>query len=289
MRVVRVGAAGTARELAGLFRGVPIIMSSPNQPRGIVEFVDDSPRIVIAAPGAEPRVIAARTASLWATSSRATSPQTVKGEVGDAHGAGDAPIHMQSRGEYRAVAILDAWTSLYAPGVDARLDALTTWMRAMSLCAPRSRGGQGLLIGECDRHVAQALMLWDSPALAAHELAERRETGMPPVCCVACVWGRRDAVNVALDEIGVLRGDWAELHLDGQSMPALLGPVPIAPPVTMSARELESTADRVKALVRVPVRRREELARRLHAVVARHVASRHPGELRFQIDPKDLI
>ena len=51
MRVIRVGATGTARELGGLFRGVSVVISSPSQPRGVVEYVDDAPRIVIATPG----------------------------------------------------------------------------------------------------------------------------------------------------------------------------------------------------------------------------------------------
>ena len=195
----------------------------------------------------------------------------------------------QDAGEYRAVTILDAWNSLYAPGVDARVDALTAWMRVMALCAPRTRGGQGLLIGECDPAVAHALMMWDSASLARNELLERGQAGMPPVCAVACVWGRRDAVMAALDDIGVLRGDWASLDVAGEPIPGMLGPVPIAAPVTVSERELESMQDRVKALVRVPVGMRAQLAVRLRSAVARHMASRTPGELRFQIDPKDLI
>ena len=67
------------------------------------------------------------------------------------------------------------------------------------------------------------------------------------------------------------------------------GPVPIAQPDTVDARELEATADRVKAVIRVPQSRRAELAARLHRETARHVASREPGELRFRVDPKDLI
>ena len=252
-RVVRVGAAGTAAELAGLFRGVPVVLSSKTQ--GLVRDVACQPMIVIATPGFEPRV------------------RPVSAEQGSAG-------H-----EYRAVAVLDAWTSLYALGVDARLDTLTAWMRAVSLCAPRSRGGQALILGETDPAIAQSLMLWDSRILAAKDLEERVETGMPPAVAAACVWGRRDAVMTLMQRIGALGGDWTACG----ELPGMLGPVPIAQPDTVDARELEATADRVKAVIRVPQSRRAELAARLHRETARHVASREPGELRFRVDPKDLI
>lgn len=253
MRVVRVGAAGTAAELAGLFRGVPVVLSSKTQ--GLVRDVACQPMIVIATPGFEPRV------------------RPVSAEQGSAG-------H-----EYRAVAVLDAWTSLYALGVDARLDTLTAWMRAVSLCAPRSRGGQALILGETDPAIAQSLMLWDSRILAAKDLEERVETGMPPAVAAACVWGRRDAVMTLMQRIGALGGDWTACG----ELPGMLGPVPIAQPDTVDARELEATADRVKAVIRVPQSRRAELAARLHRETARHVASREPGELRFRVDSKDLI
>lgn len=253
MRVVRVGAAGTAAELAGLFRSVPVVLSSKTQ--GLVRDVACQPIIVIATPGFEPRV------------------RPVSAEQGSAG-------H-----EYRAVAVLDAWTSLYALGVDARLDTLTAWMRAVSLCAPRSRGGQALILGETDPAIAQSLMLWDSRILAAKDLEERVETGMPPAVAAACVWGRRDAVMTLMQRIGALGGDWTACG----ELPGMLGPVPIAQPDTVDARELEATDDRVKAVIRVPQSRRAELAARLHRETARHVASREPGELRFRVDPKDLI
>lgn len=253
MRVVRVGAAGTAAELAGLFRGVPVVVSS--KARGLVQDVPAKPMIVIATPGFEPRV------------------HPVEGSQGAAGR------------EYRAVAILDAWTSLYALGVDARLDALTAWMRAVSLCAPRSRGGQALILGETDPAIAQSLMVWDSRILAGKDMEERVETGMPPTVAAACVWGRRDAVMTLMQRIGALGGDWSVCS----DLPGMLGPVPIPQPETVDARELEATADRVKAVIRVPQTERAELAVRLHRETARHVAAREPGELRFQIDPKDLI
>ncbi|WP_101622039.1 primosomal protein N' [Bifidobacterium parmae] len=267
LRVVRVGAAGTADELRGLFRGVPVLLSSPSQPGGVIGEIDHRPVIVIATPGAEPRVRA---------------PQ------------GDGPRYAP----YAAVAILDAWTSLYAPGLDARVDTLAAWMRAVALCAPREQGGQALLLGETDPAIAQSLMLWDSSMLASRELAERYETGMPPVVSVACVWGRRDAVDDALHAVGAaIGGDMAVCPLPGgggtpstvPELPGVLGPVPIPQPRTVDARELEVTADRVRAVIRVPHARREELAERLRTEVARHVAAREPGELRFQLDRKDLI
>lgn len=269
LRVVRVGAAGTAAELQGLFRGVRIVLSSPSQPGGVVREIPAGPMIAVATPGAEPRV---------------RTPGGLDGE-------------------YAAVAVLDAWTSLYKPGVDARVDTLVDWMRAVSLCAPRARGGQALLLGESDPAIAQSLMMWDSSLLAARELAERAETGLPPALAAACVWGRRDAVGGLLRRIGALGGDMAVVPAApsageggasngapaAMDLPAVLGPVPIPQPRTVDARELEGTADRVKAVVRAPISRRAELAERLRREVARHVASRERGELRFQLDPKDLI
>ncbi|WEV58372.1 primosomal protein N' [Bifidobacterium sp. ESL0728] len=255
MSVVRVGAAGTAAQLQHLFHDIPMVLSSPNQRNGIVEWVPDRPLIVIATPEAEPRV------------------RTEKGDIG----------------HYQAAAILDAWTSLYAPGVDARIDALTAWMRVASMCVCREKGGQVLLIGETDPVIAESLIQWDSRILAARELDERAETGLSPVFAVACVWGRRDAVIGTLNNIGALNGDWSQVSTEIGELPAVLGPVPIAQPKTVDARELEATQDRVKAVVRVPQPLRAELAKRLHTEVARHVATRTPGELRFQLDPKDLI
>ena len=147
-----------------------------------------------------------------------------------------------------------------------------------------------MLIGEADPLVAQSLMTWNARLLASKELEERAQTGLPPVFASACVWGSRPAVRTMLQGAGSLvGGDWALLDTQFGPMPAVLGPVPIPPPRTVDARELETMADRVKAVVRVPQSKRAELAERLHRESARHVASREPGELRFQLDPKDLI
>ena len=251
-----------------LFRNVPIVISSPSQPRGVVERVQDRPSLVIATPGAEPRVVA-------------------PSMEGNNKGTNDSDLPRLSRG-YRAVAILDAWTSLYAPGVDARMDTLGAWMRVASFCRSRAQGGQVLLLGECDPQLAQALMTWQGPVLAAADLGDRRLTAMPPAVGMAAIWGEREAVVWMLDAVGITPGQEAVTDAGPESVPALLGPVPIPAPVTLKAGYLEGTQDRVRALVRVSTSRRDKLADDLKQAQAKYVAGRGRGELHFRMDPKDL-
>lgn len=259
MRVIRVGAAGVAEELSKLFRNVPIIISSQHQPNGIIQCIDEKPVIVVATPGCEPRV-----------------------QTQDAN----------CNGEYGVVAILDTWVSLYASGLDARIDTLNSWMKASALCAPRERGGSVLLIGETYPVLARALTLWDTTQLSCNELSERAQAILPPWVTAACVWGARDAVMRALENIGAMQenlGCESSQDADSSAISPLLGIVPMHPPVTDKYQHFDDIYDRVKAVVRVPLYLRQELVNRLHKEVARHVATRAAGELRFCVDPKDLL
>ncbi|MFU0479968.1 primosomal protein N' [Gardnerella vaginalis] len=259
MRVIRVGAAGVAEELSKLFRNVPIIISSQHQPNGIIQCIDEKPVIVVATPGCEPRV-----------------------QTQDAN----------CNGEYGVVAILDTWVSLYASGLDARIDTLNSWMKASTLCAPRARGGSVLLIGETYPVLARALTLWDTTQLSCNELSERAQAILPPCVTAACVWGARDAVMRALENIGAMQenlGCESSQDADSSAISPLLGIVPMHPPVTDRYQHFDDIYDRVKAVVRVPLYLRQELVNRLHKEVARHVATRAAGELRFCVDPKDLL
>lgn len=259
MRVIRVGAAGVAEELSKLFRNVPIIISSQHQPNGIIQCINEKPVIVVATPGCEPRV-----------------------QTQDAN----------CNGEYGVVAILDTWVSLYASGLDARIDTLNSWMKASALCAPRARGGSVLLIGETYPVLARALTLWDTTQLSCNELSERAQAILPPCVTAACVWGARDAVMRALENIGAMQenlGCESSQDADSSAISPLLGIVPMHPPVTDRYQHFDDIYDRVKAVVRVPLYLRQELVNRLHKEVARHVATRAAGELRFCVDPKDLL
>lgn len=259
MRVIRVGAVGVAEELSKLFRNVPIIISSQHQPNGIIQCIDEKPVIVVATPGCEPRV-----------------------QTQDAN----------CNGEYGVVAILDTWVSLYASGLDSRIDTLNSWMKASALCAPRARGGSVLLIGETYPVLARALTLWDTTQLSCNELSERAQAILPPCVTAACVWGARDAVMRALENIGAMQenlGCESSQDADFSAISPLLGIVPMHPPVTDKYQHFDDIYDRVKAVVRVPLYLRQELVNRLHKEIARHVATRAAGELRFCVDPKDLL
>lgn len=253
-RAVRIGAQGTAAEIRGLFRNLPLVVSTPSQARGVVESVPATPRVVIATPGAQPRV---------------------------------------EGGDYQAVAILDAWTSLYSQALDSRVDTLNVWMQLASLAVSAEQGGQVLLVGQCDPDVAQSLVTWDPRLLARKEVTERAEAGLPPAVCAASIWGKYAAVMSVLDEIGALSGDFAEITVRGEDgstdeVPSVMGPIEIPPAPTMRNRQLDGSNDRVRAIVRVPLQQREELAQRLHVVAANRAIRREPGELRFWINPKDL-
>ena len=259
LRAIRVGAAGIAQEVSKLFRNVPILLSSPHQPNGIIHSIDKKPVIVVATSGAEPRV---------------------KSQNG------------AQSGSYGVVAILDTWVSLYASGLDSRIDTLTAWMKAASLCAPRTSGGSVLLIGETYTILARALTLWDTTQLSLNELSERKQAVLPPFVTAACVWGERDAVMRALENIGAMKenlGCEISQDADFSTISPLLGIVPMHPPVTDRYQHFDDIYDRVKAVVRVPLYLRQELVNRLHKEVAHHVAKRAAGELRFCVDPKDLL
>ena len=259
LRAIRVGAAGIAQEVSKLFRNVPILLSSPHQPNGIIQCIDKKPVIVVATSGAEPRV---------------------KSQNG------------AQNGSYGVVAILDTWVSLYASGLDSRIDTLTAWMKAASLCVPRTSGGSVLLIGETYTILARALTLWDTTQLSLNELSERKQAVLPPFVTAACVWGERDAVMRALENIGAMKenlGCEISQNDDFSTISPLLGIVPMHPPVTDRYQHFDDFDDRVKAVVRVPLYLRQELVNRLHKEVAHHVAKRAAGELRFCVDPKDLL
>ena len=155
LRHVGVGAKRTALELSRAFPGVRVVYSAAEAPGGVQDRVGAGPAIVVATPGAEPVVVSGYTAAL----------------------------------------LLEGGLLTGRPDLNASLDALRHWLRAASLVRPARLGGQVMLLGWPARGAAGALLRWDPVGLAARELAERQQLGLPPANQVVVVNGEPAALS----------------------------------------------------------------------------------------------
>lgn len=153
VRAVRVGSGRTAEELGRAFPGVPVVVS--DREGGVLDDVDDRPRLVVSTPGAEPA----------------------------------------AAGGYRAALLLDAAVLTERPELDAGIEAVRRWMQAAALVRSAPDGGVVMLLGHGAPIPAQALVRWDPVGLAERELAERTELDFPPVTRMVSVLGDRTAVT----------------------------------------------------------------------------------------------
>ncbi|MGC5585779.1 primosome assembly protein PriA [Ornithinimicrobium sp. W1665] len=143
LRASGVGERRTAEELGRAFPGVRVVSSGGAQ---VVACVDDSPALVVATPGAEP----------WAP------------------------------GGYRAAALLDGWQLLDRASLDAAVEALRRWAAAAALVRPAAGGSTARVVlcgvpPHAQVPAVEALVRWDPVWLAARELADRVDLGLPPL------------------------------------------------------------------------------------------------------------
>ena len=151
LRAVVAGSRRTAEELARAFPGAPVVVSAG---AATIDSIPRRPALVVATPGAEPRV----------------------------------------DGGYAAAVLLDGWVLLGRPSLAAAQEALRRWLNAAALTAAGSAGGTVVLVAEAALPVAQALIRWDPVTHAERELAERETLGFPPAVRMAAVTGSAEAV-----------------------------------------------------------------------------------------------
>ncbi|GAA5163459.1 primosome assembly protein PriA [Ornithinimicrobium tianjinense] len=168
-RAGSVGADRTAEELGRAFPGTRVVSSSGEH---VVSHVDARPVLVVATPGAEP----------------------------------------VAEGGYRAVLLLDGWRLLDRAVLDAGTEALRRWMTAAALCTPRAdevaapgRSAPTVVVCGVPAHAGvpavESLVRWDPVGLAAREVDERAELGLPPVRRHATVRGPLEAVREVADSL----------------------------------------------------------------------------------------
>jgi primosomal protein N' (replication factor Y) len=155
VRALVTGSRRTAEELSHAFPGTPVVLSGG---AATLTAVPRRPALVVATPGAEPRVA----------------------------------------GGYAAAILLDGWALLSRPSLDASQEALRRWLNAAALVLPGPGGGRVAVVAGAELPAVQALIRWDPVTHAERELAERTEVGFPPAVRMAALTGPAATVSALL-------------------------------------------------------------------------------------------
>jgi primosomal protein N' (replication factor Y) len=159
LRAGVVGAGRTAEELGRAFPGTTVRASGGGAP--VLATASDRPELVVATPGAEPRV----------------------------------------PGGYGAALLLDGWALLSRPDLRVAEETLRRWLAAAGLVVPHGDGGRVVVMADAELPVVQALVRWDPAGHAGAELAGRAEVGFPPAVRMASVEGGPAAVAEVVDGV----------------------------------------------------------------------------------------
>jgi len=169
LRAAVVGSGRTAEELGRAFPGVQVRSSGGGV--AVLDAADARPELVVATPGAEPRVA----------------------------------------GGYGAALLLDGWALLARADLRVVEETLRRWMAAAALVVPQGAGGRVVVMAPSDLPVVQALVRWDPVGHAAAELASRAEVGFPPAVRMAAVEGHAAAVAGVVDDVQTQLGAGVEV------------------------------------------------------------------------------
>jgi primosomal protein N' (replication factor Y) len=159
LRAGVVGAGRTAEELGRAFPGTTVRSSGGGAP--VLAEAEPHPELVVATPGAEPRV----------------------------------------PGGYGAALLLDGWALLSRPDLRVVEETLRRWLAAAGLVVSHGAGGRVVVMADAELPVVQALVRWDPAGHAGAELAGRAEVGFPPAVRMASVEGGPAAVAEVVEGV----------------------------------------------------------------------------------------
>ncbi len=161
---------------------------------------------------------------------------------------------------YAAAVLLDAELLLARADLRAAEEALRRWLAAVALVRGGADGGSVVIAGPASARAIQGLVRLDPVGFAERELADRAETGFPPVTRLVSIEGSLQVVEDAA----------RAMHADTGAVP--LGPVPVAD-------------GEVRALLRAPLASGKSLVAAAKAVQVRRTAHKEEGLLRVRVDP----
>lgn len=192
-----LGAQRTAEELGRAFPGVPVSTSGGNR---VIDTLEHGPRLVIATPGAEPRI---------------------------------------TGGVYGAALLLDTWALLGRQDLRATEETLAKWAAVATRVKARNFGGEVVVVADSGLPVVQALIRWDMVGAAATELAERREVSFPPAVHMSAIDGASAALEHFMEIIELPAGSEVLGPVDlppGVSLPGEYDERKYGPPQRMMLR-----------------------------------------------------
>ena len=161
-------------------------------------------------------------------------------------------------GGYAAVLLLDAAAQTSRVALRAGEETARRWFAAGALARP---GAPVVVTADAGLPVVQALVRWDPGWLAARELDERRELGLPPAVRAATLTGEPLAVQAAAGAL--------------PHAARVMGPLPVA------------GSDDARVLVTIDRRHGADLSRALSAISATRVARKDAAKLHLAVDPPD--
>lgn len=144
VRAQQRGSERTAEEIGRAYAGTPVVVSGGNR---VIDAIEHKAQIVVATPGAEPRV----------------------------------------DGGYGAVVLLDGHMMLGREDLRASEDLMRIWSAAIALGKPAVQGGAVVIAADNVLAEVQALLLWNVVGMASRELHLRRQVHFPPAYHMAAV------------------------------------------------------------------------------------------------------
>ncbi len=162
LRAPVVGALRTAEEWGRSFPHTPVVSSGGAH---VLDEVDPRRVLVVATPGAEPRVA----------------------------------------GGYAAAVLLDTWLTLTRPGYRAGEEALRRWFTVAALVRPAAEGGRVVAVGDPTSPALQSLVRWDPAGFADRELADRAAARLTPAARLATVAAAPETLTEALTALALPR------------------------------------------------------------------------------------
>ncbi|MFH0410513.1 primosomal protein N' [Corynebacterium sp. L4756] len=250
MRAVVMGSERTAEELGRIFPNTRIIVSGGNK---VIEEIPHEPALVVATPGAEPRITQPKKTSVSSTE--------------------DKPARLY----YGAALILGAGGLLNRQDLRAGEDAMAKWLAAATMVAPAAKGGTVVIAANPGVAVIDFFLNWDVVGFAQSELEARREVRFPPAVHMAAI----DGADAALDEFLAI----AELPEHAE----ILGPVPLPEHLSLPGEyDAKRFGPPQRLLIRTPLGPRSELGKALRTANANRSARKDDLPLRIQVDPINI-